>query len=285
MKPDKSQDTRWTWLQMTRGPKRQRASLQELNHVGEFRKNLSPSKRQVWQVSWNEFSGWLNIAKIWNLESTKPRSRESAKIWNLEPTKPRSRESVNIWNLEPVKPRSRESAKIRNLEPAKPWSHEPEKTWNRNLWNLEIYWRSNLEVMVRRLWRLRVSMNKRLANQQEAKSKSLPQKSGFGVWTSGRLVNVWDVKDIHVCVHIRNIPWILGYFRNVKLPSSPYKRGTRARVKWLTTFEAWAVLRRFFVSSCIICVLERVCIPFSCVWGSHPKFRIPPTNQKTVKLA
>jgi hypothetical protein len=28
MKPDKSQDTWWTWLQMTRGPKRQRASLQ-----------------------------------------------------------------------------------------------------------------------------------------------------------------------------------------------------------------------------------------------------------------
>jgi hypothetical protein len=25
------------------------------------------------------------------------------------------------------------------------------------------------------------------------------------VWTSGRLVNVWDVKDIHVHVHTRNI--------------------------------------------------------------------------------
>jgi hypothetical protein len=29
MKPDKSQDTRWTWLQMTRGPKRQHANLQD----------------------------------------------------------------------------------------------------------------------------------------------------------------------------------------------------------------------------------------------------------------
>jgi hypothetical protein len=33
-------------------------------------------------------------------------------------------------------------------------------------------------------------MNKRLANRLEAKSKTLPQKSGFGVGTSGRFVNV-----------------------------------------------------------------------------------------------
>jgi hypothetical protein len=31
---------------------------------------------------------------------------------------------------------------------------------------------------------------------------------------------------------------IRGYFRNVKVPSSPHKGGTRARVKGLTTFEA-----------------------------------------------
>jgi hypothetical protein len=29
-----------------------------------------------------------------------------------------------------------------------------------------------------------------------------------------------------------------GYLRNVKVPSSPYKRGARARVKAFTTFEA-----------------------------------------------
>jgi hypothetical protein len=50
-------------------------------------------------------------------------------------------------------------------------------------------------------------------NQKESKSKTLPQKSGFGVWTSGRLVNVWnqprksrDVKDIYLHVHTGNIP-------------------------------------------------------------------------------
>jgi hypothetical protein len=31
------------------------------------------------------------------------------------------------------------------------------------------------------------------------------KKSGFGVWTSGRLVNIRDVKDIHVRVQTGNI--------------------------------------------------------------------------------
>jgi hypothetical protein len=127
--------------------------------VGEFRKNLSPSKCRIWRDSWNEFSGWLNITKVWNLEPAKLWSRESAKIWNLEPAKLWSRdlvkiwnlepaklwshEPVKIWNLEPAKLWSHESAKIWNLEHAKPWSRESEKIWNWNLWKSEIYWRSN----------------------------------------------------------------------------------------------------------------------------------------------
>jgi hypothetical protein len=66
--------------------------------------------------------------------------------------------------------------------------------------------RKSTEDQIRRLWHVEVFMDERLANRLEAKSKTLPQKSGFGVWTSGRLVNVWDIKDIHVCVHTRNIP-------------------------------------------------------------------------------
>jgi hypothetical protein len=210
----------------------------------------------------------------WTCGAPKLRICEDLESWTCEALKLRICEDLESWNCEA---RSREFAKISNLEPAKHWSHEPRKIWNRNLWNSEIYWGSNSEVMVRRLWHEKASMNKRFANQQEAMSKTLPQKFGFGMWTSGRLVNVRDVKDIHVCVHIRNIPWIWGYVRNVKVPSSPYKRGARAHVKELTTFEAWAVFRRLFVSSCVISVLERVHIPFSCVEESHPEFRIPPT--------
>jgi hypothetical protein len=65
--------------------------------------------------------------------------------------------------------------------------------------------RESAEDHIRRFQRVRVSVNKRFVDQREAKSKMLLQKSGFDVWTSGMLVNVWDVKDVHVWVHIRNI--------------------------------------------------------------------------------
>jgi hypothetical protein len=52
--------------------------------------------------------------------------------------------------------------------------------------------RESSEVQVRRLWCMRTFTYKRFGNQQEAKSKTLPQKSGLNVWTSGRLVNVWN---------------------------------------------------------------------------------------------
>jgi hypothetical protein len=37
---------------------------------------------------------------------------------------------------------------------------------------------------------MKIFMYKRFGNQQEAKSKTLPQKSGFNVLTSGRLIDV-----------------------------------------------------------------------------------------------
>jgi hypothetical protein len=97
--------------------------------VGEFRKNLLPSKRRVWRNSWNEFSGWLNIWR-YDILNMRSRSREPVKIRNLEPAKPWSHEPVKIWSLEPAKPWSREPVKIWNLESAKPWSREPVKIWN-----------------------------------------------------------------------------------------------------------------------------------------------------------
>jgi hypothetical protein len=76
-----------------------------------------------------------------------------------------------------------------------------------------------------------------LRTSKKQSQRRHPQKSGFSMWTSGRLVNVWDVKDICVRVHTRNILWVWGCFRNVKVPSYPYKRGregmcTRIRNFW-----------------------------------------------------
>jgi hypothetical protein len=41
----------------------------------------------------------------------------------------------------------------------------------------------------------------------EASQSCCPKKSGFRVWTSDRIVNMLDEKDILVCVHTRNILW------------------------------------------------------------------------------
>jgi hypothetical protein len=63
-----------------------------------------------------------------------------------------------------------------------------------------------------------------------------PKKSGFWVWTGGRLVNMLDEKDILVCVHTRNILWARGRFMNAKVPSSPYKRGREGTCKRIQIF-------------------------------------------------
>jgi hypothetical protein len=68
-----------------------------------------------------------------------------------------------------------------------------------------------------------------------------PKKSGFWVWTGGRLVNMLEEKDILVCVHTRNILWARGRFRNVKVHSSPYKRGREGTCKRIQIFGTCAI--------------------------------------------
>jgi hypothetical protein len=201
-----------------------------------------------------ETSGIMKFVK-WvfrNLKPAKPRSRELAKIWNLEPAKLRSRELAKIWNLESAKLRSRELAKIWSLEPAKLGSREPVKIWSLkpakllrsrtcedvrgheigSLRNSGIRWTPRFGS--HGIWKFPEWGDSRTSKKPS--QRRCLKKSGFGVWTSGKLVNVWDVKDIHVCVHIGNIPWIRGYFWNVKVPSSPYKRGRKGTCKRIRNF-------------------------------------------------
>jgi hypothetical protein len=115
---------------------------------------------------------------------------------------------VKTRSYEPAKSRNRESAKFRNLLEVKFGSHDTRRfpKWGDS------------------------RINKKKSQRRRLK------KSGFGVWTSGRLVNVWDVKDIHVHVHTRNILWVRGCFRNVKVPLSPYKRGREGTCKSIHNF-------------------------------------------------
>jgi hypothetical protein len=123
-------------------------------------------------------------------------------------------------------------------------------------------------------------MNKSSKIKKKPSQRRYHKKSGINVWTSGRLVNVWnqprksrDAKDVYVHVHTRNIPWIWVYFRDVKSPFvSLLKGGVRACVKGFTTFEASTGFWRLFVS------LSRflwLVFFYSCVRGSSIFFRTP----------
>jgi hypothetical protein len=209
---------------------------------------------------------------FWNLELAKSRSREHAIIWNLEPAKPRSREHAMIWNLEPAKPRSREHATVWNLEPAKSRTSGDGKFGNLS----EVWFRSH---GARRFCE---QGNSRTSKKQSQSCRL--KKSGFRVWTSGRLVNVWDEKDIHVCVHIRNILWAWGCFRNVKVPSSPYKRGREGTCKWIHNFGSlsclWEILSLFSRHHCVWVSLQ---FSLSYVFGDLIRiFGYPPTLAPTV---
>jgi hypothetical protein len=68
-----------------------------------------------------------------------------------------------------------------------------------------------------------------------------------------------DENDILVCVHIRNILRARGCYRHVKVPSSPYKRGARARVNGFRLFLELVLLAKgITVSLRSHSVLERV---------------------------
>jgi hypothetical protein len=126
------------------------------------------------------------------------RGKELTKIWSLELTKSRSRECAVDWSLEPSKSRSHESAMARNLEPAKPWSrefvktqsHEPAKPRTSGICEIRGYDGG---------WGFLEREHSRSSKKQSQSCRL--KKSGFNVWTSGRLVNIWDVKDICVCSH------------------------------------------------------------------------------------
>jgi hypothetical protein len=183
--------------------------------VEEFRKicHLETS-------SFTKFVKWV----FTNLQPAKLWSRELAKISNLEPAKLRSREPVKIWTLNLRSSWGR--------EPVKTWSHKSAKPWNRE--SAEFGNPLKFEFGSRGVWRFPEWGDSRIS--KKLSQRCCLKKSGFCVWTSGKLVNIWDVKDIHVCVHIRNIPWIRRYFRNVKIPSSPYKRGREGMCKRIHNF-------------------------------------------------
>jgi hypothetical protein len=175
-----------------------------------IQENLSPSKRRVLRNSWNKFLGILSLRRSGIL------NQRSSKIGNLrrsEAVDLRSSVVANLWRsriLDLRSPWGREPVKTRSHELAKPRNEESTKFWNL----------LKFEFESRGVWRFLELGDSRISRKPNQRHRL--KKSGFGVWTSGSLVNVWDVKDIHVRIRTRNIPWVRGCFQNVKVPSSPY---------------------------------------------------------------
>jgi hypothetical protein len=113
---------------------------------------------------------------------------------------------VMIWSLEPAKLRSRELVKTR--------SHEPAKSWNRE----SVKFGSLLEDKFGSHGARRFPKWEDSQTSKKQSQRRCLKMSGFCVWTSDKLVNVWDVKDMHVHVHIRNIPWVRWAFLECKSP-------------------------------------------------------------------
>jgi hypothetical protein len=80
-------------------------------------------------------------------------------------------------------------------------SYEPAKSRNRK--SAKFGSLPKFEFRSRGIWRLPEWGDSRISKRPSQRRRL--KKSGFGVWTSGRLLNVWDVKAIHVHVHTRNI--------------------------------------------------------------------------------
>jgi hypothetical protein len=112
-----------------------------------------------------------------------------------------------------------------------------------------------------------------------------PKKSGFGVWTSGRFVNMLDEKDSPVCIHTRNILWGRGCYLYVKVPSSPYKRGRKGTCKRMQTFWNLCYLQRESQSLCTLTLLLNVLRTLSRVRVVIRTFRVTPQHIRLCTLS
>jgi hypothetical protein len=184
-----------------------------LTAVGEFRKTLQPQNvkfYEIHEISFHE-SRTCEPPKSRTCGDLKPRTCEAQESWTCEDLESWTYEAPKSRTCEDLKPwtceaRSRELVKIWNLEPVKTRSHEPAKFGNL----------LKFEFGSHDVWRFPGWGDSRISGKPSQRRRL--KKSGFGVWTGGSLVNVWDVKDIHVHVHTRNIPWVRRVFSECKSP-------------------------------------------------------------------
>jgi hypothetical protein len=153
--------------------------------------------------------GKCNFQESWTYEASESRTCNFRESWAYEASESRTCDSRESWTCETSGSWTCGSLESRTGE-------------------VTNFGGRKIRESARSLFQKSRTGNSRTSEKQSQSCH--PKKSGFEVWTSGRLVNIWYEKDILVCVHIRNILRARGCFRNVKVPSSPYKRGAWGHV-------------------------------------------------------
>jgi hypothetical protein len=214
------------------------------------------------------------------------RGREFTIFGSLEPVKPRNRECVKFGNFDSVKKWGHEHAKARSLELSMARTSEDGRFGDLSRAKFGSHARGHAQTSGEaktnsgNCWRPSSGVSREDIHESgEKQSQSCcPKKSGFRVWTSGRFVNILDEKDILVCVHTRNILWARGYFRYVKVPSSPYKRGREGTCKRIQTFWNLCYLQRESQSLCALTLCFNVFRTLSRVRVVIRIFRVTPQH-------
>jgi hypothetical protein len=159
-----------------------------------------------------------DFRESWTCEALESRTRDFRESWTCEASESRTRDFRESWTCEASESRTRDFQESWTCKASKSWARGSQESRTSGATN---FGGRKIRESARGLFRKSRTGNSRTGRKQSQSCR--PKKSGFGVWTSGRLANIWDVKGIRVCVHIWNIPWARGCFRNVEVPWSPYK--------------------------------------------------------------
>jgi hypothetical protein len=136
--------------------------------VGEFRKTCHPRNVEFDEIHEMSFQGgWLwEDLESWICEALKSRICEDRESWIREALKSRTCEDLESWIWEALKSRTCEDLESWICEALKSRTCEDTESWTCEILKSGIYEiRESTEVKVRRLWRMKISMNKSLMNQ------------------------------------------------------------------------------------------------------------------------
>jgi hypothetical protein len=136
--------------------------------LGNSRKTCHPRNVKFDKIHEMSFQdGWLcGDLESWICEALKSWTCEDLESWICEALKSQTCEDLEYWICEALKSWTCEDLESRICEALKSRTCEDTESWTCEILKLGIYEiREFIEVQIRRLWCMEISMNKRLMNQ------------------------------------------------------------------------------------------------------------------------